>query len=96
MKIPEKIKIGGLTYAVTETDKLTLGQDFIGETLFHDLKINLRPVAEGQKERALIHEIVHCIYDNLGYIEHDEKVIDEIAGAFYALIKDNPEMFVGK
>lgn len=44
-------------------------------------------------QRDFLHEVVHGIYDNLGYKEHDEKQVDEMAGALYALITDNPEMF---
>jgi hypothetical protein len=93
MKIPGAVKIGGLTYVVSETKNITLGANYNAEILYRDLKINLRPMAKEQKERAFLHEALHGIYDNLGYTEHDEKQIDELAGTFYALIADNPEMF---
>lgn len=93
MKIPDKVKIGGLTYTVSETENITLGCDYSGEILYRDLKMNLRPGARGQMERSFIHELVHGIFDNLGYTSRDEKKIDELAGAFYALIVDNPGLF---
>jgi len=40
-----------------------------------------------------MHEVVHAIHDNLGYCEHNEKTIEELARAFYALVQDNPAMF---
>ena len=40
------------------------------------------------------HEIVHGIFSRLGYKEHDEKRVEELAQSFYALVKDNPEMFI--
>ena len=97
MKIPKKIKIGGLTYTVEETENIVLGCDYNAEILYESQKINIRPtLGKQQKQRTLIHEIVHGIYDNLGYSKHDEKVIDEMAGALYALIVDNPEMFTSE
>jgi hypothetical protein len=93
MKIPGKIKIGGLTYAVEETEHITLGTGCCGETLFLDLKINIRPSAREHMERTFWHEVFHAIYDNLGYTQHDEKQIDELAGALYGIIKDNPGIF---
>ena len=44
-------------------------------------------------ENDFIHEMLHGIYSFLGYCEHDEKKIDELASALYMVIKDNPEMF---
>ena len=94
MRIPSKIKIGGLTYEVVETENITLGIDYNAEILYQSSKINIRPNgSKEQKERTFLHEVIHGIYDNLGYIDHNEKQIDELAGAFYALIVDNPNMF---
>ncbi|KAF5051093.1 hypothetical protein DSECCO2_422530 [anaerobic digester metagenome] len=93
MKIPDKIKIGGLIYTVMETENITLGMNYNAEILYGSLRINLRSMAKGQKERTFLHEVIHGIYDNLGYINHDEKKIDELASALYALIIDNPDMF---
>ncbi len=95
MQIPEKVKIGGVIYDVVETENLTLGMDYNAEILYASQKINLRPMSEAQKQRTFLHEVLHGIYDNLGnYKDRDnEKRIDELAGALYALIVDNPEMF---
>lgn len=93
MNVPDKIKIGGLSYDVLETENISLGMNYNAEILYGSQKINLRPMAKGQKERTFLHEVLHGIYDNLGYINHDEKQIDELAGSLYALIIDNPELF---
>lgn len=42
--IPATIKIGGLTYTITETQNITLGNDYNGEILYRELKINVRPM----------------------------------------------------
>jgi hypothetical protein len=70
--------------------------DYNAETLFRELKINIRPMAREQMERTFLHEIFHAFFDNLGYKQHDEKLIDELAGALYAFIRDNPAVFAGK
>lgn len=93
MRIPDRVKIGGLTYTVTETPNITLGREYGGEIFYETLRINIRPVGSGKKERIFLHEVLHGIFDNLGYTDHDEKKIDELAGALYALIVDNPDMF---
>lgn len=93
MKIPQKIKIGGKTYEVSITENLTLGCDYSGEILYNDLKINIRPSATAKMEADFIHELIHGIYAHLGYSEHDEKHIEELAEALYAVIVDNPDLF---
>lgn len=40
-----------------------------------------------------VHEMVHGIFSHLGYCEHDEKKIEELAEALYAVFVDNPDMF---
>jgi len=97
MKIPSKVKIGGLVYTVKETNTLSLGTNYSGEILYSDLCINIRSsCARQQRERSFIHEVIHGIFDNLGYYDHDEKKIDELAGALYSFIIDNPEIFETK
>ena len=94
MKIPKKVKIGGLTYTVEITKNLDLGNaNYAAEIVYSDLAIRIRPQAKERMEADLLHEIVHGIYRRLGYEEHDERVIEELAQSLYALIKDNPKMF---
>lgn len=94
MKIPNKVKIGGKVYDVEITDKLTLGSaNYSGEIVYPDLVIRICPAAKGKMEADFLHELLHGIFDHLGYSEHDEKKIDELANALYMVIQDNPEMF---
>ena len=94
MKIPKKLKIGGKIYTVEITDKLYLGfANCSAEIMYNDLVIRICPQADGKMKSDLMHEMVHAIYDNLGYKEQDEKRVEEMAQALYAVIVDNPEMF---
>lgn len=94
MKIPEKIKIGGKTYAVEITNNLSLGSaNYSGEIDYINLKIRICPSEKEKMENDFIHEMIHGIYSFFGYCEHDEKKVDELANALYMVIKDNPEMF---
>lgn len=44
-------------------------------------------------EADFLHELVHGIFDHLGYTDHDEKKIDELANVLHMVIVDNPEIF---
>lgn len=94
MKIPEKVKIGGKVYAVEITDKLDLGNvNYSGEICYGDLLIRICPNAQGKMEADFLHELIHSIFSHLGYSEHDEKRVDELANALHMVILDNPEIF---
>ena len=94
MKIPEKIKIGGKIYAVEITDKLDLGSvNYSGEISYQNLIIRICPSAKCKMEADFLHEMMHGIFNHLGYVNHNEKKIDELANALYMVIQDNPELF---
>ena len=94
MKIPKQVKVGGKTYTVEITDKLTLGSaNYSGEIDYMSLEIRICPSAEGKMQADFIHELTHAIADHLGYSNHDEKKIDELANALFMVIQDNPEIF---
>lgn len=94
MKIPKSIKIGGKVYTVEITNKLDLGNvNVSAEILYNDLVIRVSPQAQGKMEADFIHELIHAIFDHLGYKEHDEKRVDELAHALHSVIVDNPDVF---
>ena len=94
MKIPEKLKVGGKTYTIEITDKMFLGNANVSaEIMYNDLIIRVSPQAQQKMESDFIHEMIHAIHSHLGYTEHDEKKIDELAQALYMVIQDNPEIF---
>lgn len=94
MNIPKKLKIGGKVYNVEITNKLNLGSVHCSaEINYCDLAIRICPNAKGRMEADFIHEMLHGIFDHLGYLNHDEKKIDELANALYMVVQDNPKVF---
>lgn len=93
MNIPNHVKIGGTTYQVEISEMLSLGTaNFSAEIDYQNLIIRITPQAEEKMQCDLLHEIIHGIFSQLGYAEHDEKHIEELARALFALVKDNPEL----
>ncbi len=45
-------------------------------------------------EADFLHEMIHGMLDHLGYTEHDEKKVDELANVLHMVILDNPAVFV--
>ena len=86
MKIPNKVKVGAKVYDVEITDKLTLGSaNYSGEIIYPDLVIRICPSAKAKMEADFLHELLHGIFDHLGYTDHDEKKIDDMVGFFHAM-----------
>ena len=82
MTIPEKLKIGAKVYCVEITNKLDLGNvNYSGEISYTDLVIRICPNAQAKMEADFLHEMIHGMLDHLGYTEHDEKKVDELANA---------------
>lgn len=94
MNIPKTIKLGGVRYTVEITDKLNLGNaNYSAEIDYLILTIRICPTVPQKQEVDFLHELLHAIADHLGYKDHDEKKIDELAHALYMVIEDNPGLF---
>lgn len=97
MNIPKSIKVGGKIYDVEITSKLDFGNiNCSAEVNYSDMIIRICPQAQQKMEGDFLHELVHCIYTHLGYTNHDEKKIEELASALYMVIQDNYDMFLKK
>ena len=94
MKIPKKLKIGGKIYDVEITNKLDLGNVYYsGEIDYINLKIRICPAPKRRMEADFIHEMVHGIFNFLGY-KQDEEQVEQIAEVIYSIFVDNPKMFI--
>lgn len=93
MKIPKKIKVGGIHYKVKLVNQISTGTDYCGlcnesNTTIEILKNYKRHV----QEEILLHELLHAIFSHCD-LEQDEHLIEVLAQALHMVIKDNPEMF---
>ena len=76
-KIPDKIRVGGITYQVEYSDKL-IRESRVGEIDYHDAVIRIcKSTAPDVQAWTFWHEIVHAMLMTLGYHPDDEAVLDE-------------------
>jgi hypothetical protein len=97
MKIPEKVKIGGLTYKVSRRARVNNSSVDVDGEIFYDLceiviRDNLNQAPE-YSELVFLHECVHGILFSLGLDQSDEKLTDRTSKGLHMFIKDNPEIF---
>lgn len=79
------LKIGPCTYAVVRSAITEYGLcDYKRQTI--TLQPDLHPTAE---RLVLWHEIIHAILYQLGYNDHDEKLVDGLAHSIVSVLSEN-------
>lgn len=80
MKIPEKIKVGGITYdiQICDPESLELQSTTIGHIWYQKQLIAIsEALKDDLKAQTLCHELIHAISMAMGYNEGDEVKLDE-------------------
>ena len=93
MNIPNKVKIGGFQYSVSQADNLLRDENKSGDSCGNKQSIRIDSSATGQlKEVTFIHEVLHQIdYAYTIGLEHQQ--IFQLEAGIFAFIKDNPDIF---
>lgn len=90
IKIPQKIKILGMTYDVEQVEYVSREELQIARIDYLTQKIYLlSDVGQEKKEQAIWHEILHGIFNALGHDYTDEQLIQSVACALHQVLKDN-------
>lgn len=93
MKIPKKVKVGGITYKVKNVGIISCGTNCCGSCDLDNSVIELLKKHKKQaKEQTFLHELLHAMFYHCN-LEQDEHLIEVLAQALYMVIKDNPEVF---
>lgn len=94
MKIPEKIRIGGIEYEIKYEPNLRIGNNVCyGVISYDDSTISLSSTdGTGHQYRSitLLHEILHgIIHHACAEIDEEEKVVEIVAKGLYQVLQDN-------
>ncbi|MCY6958857.1 hypothetical protein [Clostridium brassicae] len=94
MNIPNKVKIGGVTYSVIEYNNPSEeGPQVDGQILYHKQEIRLKnDMSEEYKKNIFLHEVIHGLFEYIGF-EQDEAIVIRLSNALHGFIKDNPDIF---
>lgn len=95
--MPKTIKIGPMKYQVEPFNGIDpdSGGKLDGLQCYYDSKVLIRKGLKlVPRQITLIHEILHCIFDNVAidFNEENHKIISLISPALLELLKDNPEL----
>lgn len=101
MKIPDKVRIGGVDYAIVYEDTVRNAATLLyGEINYNNSVIRLsRTDASGFHKQCITlwHEIIHGVVEHLGIdLEHstEEQIVTALAKGVYQVMQDNPAMFM--
>lgn len=84
----KSVRIGAVTYSVTEAPIADLGLiDYAKQTIV--IQSGLAPAA---RDVTLWHEIIHGVLYNLGYVDHNENLVDGLAHGIVSVLMDNPRL----
>lgn len=90
MKLPPSIKIGGINYTVEEKETPDNNPQCYGVCVYHDTHIEVKSnLSDERKGQTLIHEILHGVFFEAGFEDHDEEIINRVSTVLYQVIKEN-------
>jgi hypothetical protein len=94
--IPNAVKIAGLEYNVTDVDGLAEHHGLCGQVLYERCLIKLdSSLPADKKEQVFVHELVHGIFEQSGYDEQNEEMVNRLGIVLYQVLKDN-KLYFGK
>lgn len=91
------VRILGLDYEIEEVECVSKEELRRGEINFLTNQIRIdKSMPEDLKKRVLIHEMMHAIFDLLGFEDlcTDENKVQSIATALHQVIRDNPKLLL--
>lgn len=92
--IPDKIDVAGIEYDIKEVEGLAEEHGLCGQILYQKgiIKIN-SDMFQTKKEQTFVHEMLHSIFNEAGYNEQDEDMINRVSIVLYQVLKGNKLYF---
>ncbi|MDP4549831.1 ImmA/IrrE family metallo-endopeptidase [Alkalihalobacillus macyae] len=90
--IPNSVRVSGLDYQVEEKPFVQIGEskDYLGCCSYSTTTIELLDsMSDDRKEQVFVHELTHAIFNEAGYDQHEEDMINRVAIVLYQVLKDN-------
>jgi predicted metallopeptidase len=98
MIYPKTIEIGGIKYTVSESKAVVIDDNagYAGKISYATSEIEiLNKLPDDRKLETFIHELMHALFFESGYIEHDEDMVVRLSKTLYQVIRSNQWKIVG-
>ena len=94
MPIPLQVNVAGVDYKVQYQEGMLKTHNLMGQVLYAETTIDIEPsMSESKKEQVFVHELVHAIFNEAGYDEQDEEMVNRLSIVLYQVLKQNDLKF---
>lgn len=94
----QTIKVGGLIYKIIIKEHFKAYDDdrnLWGYCDYEQQEIYIREsLSKQKKKQVLIHELTHAIFEQAGYKEQDEDMINRVSLVLHQVLLDNPDILL--
>jgi Zn-dependent peptidase ImmA (M78 family) len=90
--IPKTVRVGAIDYDVDYADVVVIDGsiNYAGSCDFENSQILIiDKLKESKKFAVFMHELVHIMFDQAGYHEHDEDMVERLARVLHQILRDN-------
>lgn len=91
MNLPKSINVSGINYVVDTNGPTVKERDnSLGTMYYSQSKIEIASdMSDARKADVLVHEIMHAIWCEAGFDDHDEDTVNRTAHVLYQVLRDN-------
>jgi len=94
MPIPLQVNVAGIDYTVQYQDGMMKNYSLLGQVLYAESTIDIdSSMSQSKKEQVFVHELVHAIFNEAGYDEQDEEMVNRLSIVLYQVLKQNDLKF---
>lgn len=90
--IPKTVDVAGVIYRTKEVEDVIIdgSTHYLGACDYVNTEILLKSdLQDTKKEQVFVHELLHAVYNEAGFDEQDEDVINRVAIVLYQVLKNN-------
>ena len=92
--IPKKVNVAGIELDVREVEGINERFNVLGQVNYDKGLIELdSAICKTKKEQVFIHEVLHACFNEAGYDEQDEGMINRVGIVLYQVLKQNKLYF---
>lgn len=88
--LPEIINIAGIDYNIKLVDEIDDDPSMMGSCVYQKAAIKIRNgMSDDKKNQTLVHEMLHACFNEAGFDNQDEDVVNRLGIVLYQVLKDN-------
>ena len=92
--IPQLVNVAGIEFDIKDVEGIHDRFDVLGQINYVQGSIELDiSMCKSKKQQTLVHEILHACFNEAGYNDHEEEVINRVGIVLYQVLKQNKLCF---